>query len=122
MENGVDLGSGNAARWSLAEGPHRLTLVNDALEYREERDVTVTARRGVTLNVDTPHGTLHVNAQPWAEVFVDGWRAGETPLGNLSIPVGAHELVLRHPEAGEQRRMVTIGARTPIRLAVEFKP
>jgi hypothetical protein len=99
-----------------------LTLVNETLEYRETRTVTVEARRTLALNVEVPRGTLHVNAQPWADVWIDGRRAGETPIGNVSLPIGSHDVVLRHPQRGESRHTVIVGARTPARLAVELQP
>ena len=52
--------------------------------------------------------------------MVDGRRAGETPIGNLTLPIGEHEIVLKHPDLGEERRTVTVGARTPVRVGVEF--
>jgi hypothetical protein len=33
---------------------------------------------------------------------------GETPLGNLSIPLGEHEIVFRHPDLGERREKALV--------------
>jgi hypothetical protein len=62
-----------------------------------------------------------VNAQPWAEVFVDGERVGETPIGNLSRRIGSHEVVFRHPELGERREVVVITAGKPARVGVDLR-
>ncbi len=121
-ENGVEVARDASGRLVLAAGTHSLTLANDALEFRQEQEVTIVARRAVSVALDTPTGVLHVNAQPWATVWVDGRRVGDTPIGNLSLPIGEHEVVLRHPNLGEERRAVTVGARTPVRVGVEFKP
>ena len=53
-----------------------------------------------------PRGTVNINAQPWAEVWIDGKKMGETPLANLSIPLGVREIVFKHPQFGE-RKVVT---------------
>ena len=45
---------------------------------------------------------MALNAQPWADVWVDGERVGETPIGNVAVPIGPHEVVFRHPQLGEQ--------------------
>jgi hypothetical protein len=45
---------------------------------------------------------------PWAEVWIGGKLVGETPLGNLSVPLGDHEIVFRHPQLGEQRQTATV--------------
>jgi hypothetical protein len=46
---------------------------------------------------------------------------GETPIGNLSMSVGPHEIVFRHPELGEQRHAVTVTAGAPARLSVDLR-
>jgi len=54
-------------------------------------------------------------------VWVDGDRLGDTPIGNVSLPIGAHEVVFRHPELGEQRHMVTVTLNGPARLSVDMR-
>jgi len=43
-----------------------------------------------------------------------------TPLGNIPVAVGSHEIVWRHPQIGERRRTVNVGARTPVRLSMDM--
>ena len=121
-EDGVEVGRSASGRLLLPAGTHTLVLVNEALEVSQQREITIAARRTVSLALDAPTGVLHVNAQPWATVWVDGRRAGDTPIGNLVLPVGEHEVLLRHPQLGEERRTVVVGARTPARVGVEFRP
>lgn len=121
-EDGVEVPRDASGRLVLPAGPHALTLVNEPLEFHQDQAVTIAARRTVSVAVDTPVGALHVNARPWAAVWVDGKRAGDTPIGNLAVPIGEHEIVLRHPALGEQRRTVVVGARTPARVGVEWQP
>jgi hypothetical protein len=64
---------------------------------------------------------LSLNASPWAEVFVDGERIGETPIGNLSRPIGRHEVIFRHPQLGEHREVVVVTASGPTRLGVDLR-
>jgi len=70
---------------------------------------------------DKPRGRVRVVANPWAEVWIDGVRAGETPLGNLSMTIGPHEVLFRHPEHGEQRHAVTVTLAAPARLSVDLR-
>jgi len=49
---------------------------------------------------------VRLNAVPWAEVQVDGVRRGNTPLRDLLLAAGPHEVVLRHPPDGTTRRFV----------------
>ena len=121
MEKGALLGTTEMPRILLPTGAHELELVNDGLSYRVTRNVTIAGGQTATFTVVPPRGTLSVNALPWAEVWIDGQRAGETPIGNYSIPIGTHELLFRHPELGEQRKTVTIGAQGPVRVGVDMK-
>ena len=52
--------------------------------------------------------TLKLTSTPaGAEVWIDGKPFGETPLGNLEVPIGTHELLLRHPDVGEHRHVAS---------------
>jgi hypothetical protein len=102
------------------EGTYQVDLVNTAYGVRMPRTVTFKAGQISNLSVTIPPGRLSVNAQPWAEVSLDGQPKGDTPLANLSVPVGEHELVFRHPELGERRQTVVVRADQPARASVTF--
>jgi hypothetical protein len=95
--------------------------VNDALGYRVTRTVTVTPGKVAPIALDLPKGSLSVNALPWAEVTIDGERVGETPIGNVALTIGSHDVVFRHPELGEQRHKVVVTAAAPARLSVDLR-
>jgi hypothetical protein len=120
LENGQLLGLSNGAPIVMAAGKHQFDLVNEQLELRLNRSVTIDGGKSTRLSVPIPNGTLSVNAVPWAEVFVDGHSVGVTPLGVLSLPVGSHEVVWRHPQLGERRRTVVVGAQNATRIAMDF--
>ncbi len=121
LENGQLLGLSNAAPLTVSAGKHQFELVNDALELRLTRAVTVEPGKAAHVNVSMPNGALFVNASPWAEVFVDGKSIGVTPLGNVAVTAGPHELLFRHPQLGERGRSIAVGARTPVRVAVDMR-
>jgi hypothetical protein len=52
---------------------------------------------------------------------VDGRRVGETPVANLAVPIGAHEITLRNPKFPEQKRSVVISLAGPSRLGVDLR-
>jgi hypothetical protein len=64
---------------------------------------------------------MAINATPWAEIFVDGQRVGETPLGNVPAQIGTHEVLFRHPELGEERRSVTVTTGEPVKVGVDLR-
>ncbi len=120
LEEGHLLGLSNGSPLVLSPGKHRLDLVNDSLELRLQRIVTVDAGKTTRVAVPPPNGTLFVNASPWADVSVDGRSIGVTPLGDVAVAVGTHEIVWRHPQFGERRKTVVVGAQTPVRLTMDM--
>ena len=64
---------------------------------------------------------MNLNASPWAEVFIDGQRVGETPIGNLTVALGSHEVLFRNPQLGEKRQSISVTLAAPVRLSVDMK-
>ena len=121
LEKGQPLGTSRSDKIVLPAGRHDIDMVNDAVGFRTTRSVTVLAANVSALKVDLPKGSISLNAQPWAEVFIDGNRIGETPIGNVQVALGQHEVVFRHPELGEQRFTPTITLNAPVRLSADFR-
>jgi hypothetical protein len=121
LENGRVVGSSDFERIMLPVGRHDLELVNTSLGYRERRTVQITAGQTTTLRPDWPRGSMAINAIPWAEVLVDGARVGETPIGNIAVPIGSHEVLFRHPELGERRMSVTVTVGEPLKVGVDLR-
>jgi hypothetical protein len=120
-ENKRLLGTSESDRIMVPAGRHEIEIVNDTLGYRATRTVQVAPGKVTPLKAEWPKGTMSLNATPWAEVWVDGEKVGETPIGNLSVPIGAHEVIFRHPELGEQRQAVSITVNAPARLSVDMR-
>jgi len=115
------LGSSRSDRIMVSAGRHDLDVVNETLNYRAARSVTVTPGQVATVRLEWPKGSMALNAQPWADVFVDGERVGETPIGNVAVPIGTHEVTFRHPQLGEQVVRATVTAGTPARVSVDMR-
>ncbi len=115
------VGSSNSERIMLPAGAHVLDLVNASLGYRVPVKVTVVAGALAPVSIDTPRVPVAINAQPWAEVLVDGRRHGDTPLANVMLPIGVHDVVLRHPELGERTQTVTVRATDANRVSVDLR-
>jgi hypothetical protein len=119
-EKGQSIGT-NRDRITASPGRHDLDIVNDALGFRVTRTISVTAGEVSSMKIDPPKGSLSLNATPWAEVYIDGNRIGETPIGNVQLTIGTHEVVFRHPELGEQKFTPTITSNAPARLSADFR-
>jgi hypothetical protein len=120
-EGGKVIGTSESDRLMLTAGDHDIEFANDALGFTTRRTVRVTAGKTTATKVDPPTGVLNINAQPWAEVWIDGERVGETPIGNLSKRIGTHEVVFKHPDLGERRETVVIAVGKPARIGVDLR-
>ena len=115
------LGSSEDGPIIAAAGRHELEFVNSAIGFRARRVVDIKPGEIAPLTVTVPNGTLNINATPWAAVTIDGNAYGETPLGNISIAPGEHEIVFRHPQLGEKREKALVRPDTSTRIAVVLK-
>ena len=120
-EQGRLIGTSDSDRLMMAAGRHELEFVNETLGYRTTRVVQVSPGKVATVAVELPRGVVNLNALPWAEVWIDGVRVGETPIGNLAVPIGPHEIVFRHPQYGEKRHAVSVTLGAPVRVSVDMK-
>ena len=118
--DGQMIGS-SAAAMTVSEGFHRFEFVNDTFDFRLTRNVTVRGGKVEQVNVVLPNGRLNINATPWAEVTIDGRAAGETPLANLALPIGVHEIVFRHPQLGERRQTIVVKTGPLLRVTETFQ-
>ena len=121
FSNGRLIGTSEAETIMLPVGTHELDLVNETVGYRVRRKVTVEAGRTSSLRLEAPMGRLRVNALPWAEVWIDGQRIGETPIGDVQASIGTREVVFRHPELGERRTTVLVTLKEPVRVSMDLR-
>ncbi len=121
MEEDVLVGSTRSPQVMMPAGLHTLRLVSPALGYETVQQVRVEPGKVARLSVTLPEAMVHLNAQPWAEVFVDGTSVGETPIGNLPVRIGTHQIVFRHPELGEKAVPAVVRAGTPTRVSVDLR-
>jgi hypothetical protein len=119
-ENGALVGTTTMQKVMLAVGRHQVELSSRLLGYREVRTIDVRPGSLTALKIVAPNGMLNVNALPWADVSVDGRNVGQTPLANISLSLGSHEVVLRNPAFGERRQTVVITLHEVSKVGVDF--
>jgi hypothetical protein len=121
FEEGQLVSATPGERLTLPAGGHVLELVNAPLGVRQTMKAVVLADKVSSVALDIPEAPVAINAQPWAEVVVDGRVLGETPLANLMLPIGVHEIVLRHPDLGERTETVTVRATGANRVSADLR-
>lgn len=118
-ENGKSIGTTEQGRLMLPPGRHQLTFTNRDLGYSSSQAVDIEPGEERSVNLQ-PTGTLNLNALPWAEVWIDGKKVGDTPIAGLRLPLGIHDIVFRHPQLGERTQTTTVRADTASAAAVDF--
>lgn len=102
----------------LPAGKHTLVLASPRFGIQRSLTVELTAGELTTKTLDVPRGKLVINARPFAEVYVDGEHVGTTPV-TRPVYEGRHEVKLVS-EAGEQIRLVDVGADQDVPVNVKF--
>ena len=119
-EGGSLIGVTSADRLMLPVGRHELALSNAAVGFQTTLSVDIQPGKALSTSVNVPNGSLSINALPWANVLLDGRAIGTTPLANLDVPLGSHEVVWRHPQFGERRQTVLVTAKSPVRVVMDL--
>ena len=117
-ENGERLATSEQNRITLPPGKHQLTLSNKDLAYSSTQEVEIEPGGVKSVTVD-PRGAVNLGATPWAEVWLDGQKLGDTPLVT-QVALGSHEFVFKHPQHGERRITATVKASGTSPLTVDF--
>jgi hypothetical protein len=120
LEHDEVVGTSGTTKVMLPAGRHEVVLRNESVGYEARRSVDVVPGSVATIEVVPPKVSLNVNARPWADVVIDGAAVGQTPLANVMIAVGTHEITFRHPELGERTQTVVVTARGVNRIAVDL--
>jgi hypothetical protein len=118
-ENGKSIGTTEQGRLMLSPGRHTLTFSNQDMGYKTTQGVDIEPgeERSVSL---VPTGELNANATPWAEVWMNGNKVGETPVAALRVPLGTHEVVFKNPKFPDRQVTVTVRATAPAIAFVDF--
>jgi len=120
MEGTEVVGVSATSRIMLTAGRHEVRLVNPSLEYSQSARIDISPGQVTTFRVEAPRVGINVNARPWADVLIDNVEAGQTPIANLPVAVGTHQVVFRHPQFGERRQTIVVTAKGPNRVSVDL--
>ena len=119
LERTEVVGTSASSRIMIPAGRHELDLVSESLGYQDHRRVDIGSGKTAAIRVEA-RAPLSANARPWADVTIDGNPVGQTPIANLSLSLGTHQVVFRHPDLGERRQSVVVTAKGPNRVSVDM--
>lgn len=118
--NGKPMWNTDDGQLMIAPGRYEVELINQRLNYRETKTLEVKPGEITAYDVSPPMGVVRVVAPDGVEIRVDGEPAGQTPIGDLSVPIGVREIVATHPERGERRQTVEVRYGEPADVRLEF--
>jgi hypothetical protein len=97
---GKKLGRGTLERVQVPAGKHKLKVV---LRKGTQRTLAVNIKRGahVEKSVAFGSGKLRIVVLPWANVWVDGKKKGQTPLPAMDLMEGSHKVRLANDQIGK---------------------
>ena len=117
---GRRIGTTDDGQLLVPPGQHRLELVSRRFNYRGELTLSLAAGQMMSHTVALPSGLLRVRGVAGTEVWVEGEHVGALPLTEVTVPIGTREVVFRHPQYGERRQTVEVGAGAPADVTVSF--
>jgi hypothetical protein len=117
---GKRIGTTEDGQLLVPAGTHKLELASRRYGYRGDLTLSLQAGQILTHTVSLPSGVLRVRGAAGTEVWVEGERMGALPLGDVSVPIGTREVVFRHPQQGERRQMIEVGAAAPAEVTATF--
>ena len=120
IEQDEVVGTSGTAKIMLAAGRHEVILRSDTIGFEERRTIEIAPGAVSSIEVVAPKGLLNVNARPWADVLIDGNPAGQTPLANIQVTAGPHQITFRHPQLGERIERVVVATSGVSRVAVDL--
>jgi hypothetical protein len=104
----------------LPPGVHQLTLVNEALGFKAERQVAITPGGTTQLLIGENNTALTVTATEPSEVLVNGDRIGESPVEGHMLPLGTHQIVVRSLSTGAERQFTVTATSDPLAINADF--
>jgi hypothetical protein len=103
----------------MGPGRHKVHVSNKDLGYSSTEEVEIQPGETTQLTLD-PRGRVNINAAPWAEVFVDGEKIGDTPINAAAIRLGVREIVFKNPQFPNKTLVTTVKAGDNDAISIDF--
>jgi hypothetical protein len=110
--DGIDLGRAPVGRAKASAGDHVLQVESASLGVLRRVHIAVKPGEEATHRIDFHRGKLNVTVLPWADVWLDGQKIGQTPLAGREVWEGRHTLRLVGPQ-GEKTVAIEVVADRP---------
>ncbi|MGE3766559.1 MAG: protein kinase [Kofleriaceae bacterium] len=96
--------------------PERTTAPASKRAPKPDASTAAASKRDAAKPAIAGDGFLSIDSQPFAIIFLDGKRLGETPFFNLKVPAGTHELRAVLEDGRSQKKTVVVEVDTTTNL------
>jgi PEGA domain-containing protein len=103
----------------LTAGSYVVELVSERFNYREMKNVTIKPGRVASYTVSLPTSVIRINSPDGTDISIDGQATGRTPLGDLAVPIGTHEVVGTSAELGQRRQSIEVKLGEPAEVTLK---
>lgn len=104
----------------LKPGTHTVRIENRELAFSQTKQVEIEPGGTTKIAIEVPTSTLSVSGSTGADVFVDGVKAGETPLVEFKVALGAHDVMVVD-KSGVTRHASVRATTKPVQLEISFE-
>jgi hypothetical protein len=112
------MGTTEDGRLMLPAGSHDVDLVSERFNYRETRHVNIEPGRVVSYTVSLPTSVIRINSPDGTDISIDGHATGRTPLGDVAVPIGTHEVVGTSAALGQLRQSIEVKRGGPVEVTL----
>jgi hypothetical protein len=112
------LGTTEGEKLMLSPGKHTLTFSSEELGYRRTLEVTIVPGATAAVSLPMPKVPVTIEGADGADLIVDGEAMGKLPLTGIQVPLGTRDFVVKHPDHGEKRQVVTVTQHGPVRIVM----
>ena len=98
----MPIGEGSVRGYRLRAGVYTVKAVARPGSAKTLR-VRVRSGRTTSKRITFGKGKLRVVAMPWANLWVDGQKKGQTPIPAIELLEGAHKVRLHNPQLGQEK-------------------
>ena len=107
------LGTTEGEKLMLSPGKHTLDVLSEELGYRRTLEVTIVPGATAAVSLPMPKVAVTIDGPEGADLIVDGEAMGKLPLTGVQVPLGTRDFVVKHPDHGEKRQVVTVTQHGP---------
>ncbi len=105
----------------LVPGIHRIKLVSKSKMINYKTSIRVDSNRESTKTIMLKKGKLSISVKPWADVYVNGKKIGQTPVPPKALYEGTYNITLKNPKYPPYSKTIRIKPGKTILIMKDFK-